>query len=75
MVFVMAITVWALILQVRTAFAAVRTEGLALNATTMNGVVGLALIGLAVSLMIESAKALKNGPAAEPAPGPGAVTR
>lgn len=75
MVFVMTITVWALILQVRTAFAAVATDGFALNATTMNGVVGLALIGLAVSLMVESVKALKNGPAAEPAPGPGALTR
>jgi len=71
----MTITVWALILQVRNSFTAVRTEGFALNATTLNGVVGLALIGLAVSLMVESVKAMKNGPAAEPVPEPGALPR
>jgi carbon starvation protein len=66
MVFVMVITVWALVIQVRGAFTAVLADGLALNATTMNGVVGLALIGLAVALMIEAAKAMKAGLGAPP---------
>jgi carbon starvation protein len=66
MVFIMVITVWALFIQVRSSVAMMRAEGVALNAATMNGVVGLALLGLAVSMMIESAKALRRGaPSAE----------
>jgi carbon starvation protein len=58
MVFVMTVTVWALIVQIRVAFASVRDGGLALNTQTMNGVVGVALVALAVALLIESARAL-----------------
>jgi carbon starvation protein len=58
MVFVMAITVWALVLQVRTALVAVKNEAFGLNAATLNGVVGLALIGLAVALLVEAVRVL-----------------
>jgi carbon starvation protein len=66
MVFIMTITVWALGIQVRSSFALVKAEGFSWNAATMNGVVGLALIGLAASMIIESVKALRRGaPSAE----------
>ena len=60
MAFVMVITVWALAVQVWQAFAQVRAGGFAV-ATAMNGVVGLALIGLALALIVESARALARG--------------
>lgn len=58
MVFVMVITLWALALQIKQAFMSLGQGGFALNTTTMNGVVGLALIGLAIALMLEAAKVL-----------------
>jgi carbon starvation protein len=58
MVFVMAITLWALALQIRQAFTNLGAGGFTLNATTMNGIVGLALIALAIALMFEAAKVL-----------------
>jgi carbon starvation protein len=71
MVFVMAITVWALVIQIRHAFSTIGTAAFGLNAATMNGVVGIALIGLAVALMVEAVKVLlgkvEPPPVVEPA--------
>jgi carbon starvation protein len=58
MVFVMTVTLWALIAQIRHAFGAFREGGFSLNTTTMNGVVGVLLVGLAVALLVESGRAL-----------------
>jgi carbon starvation protein len=58
MVFVMAITVWALVIQIRHAFSTFGTAAFGLNAATLNGVVGIALIALAVALMVEAVKVL-----------------
>jgi carbon starvation protein len=68
MVFVMTITLWALVLQVRQAFLSLGARGFALNATTMNGLVGLALIGLALALMFEAAKVLLGRATPPPLP-------
>jgi carbon starvation protein len=71
MVFVMGITVWALIIQIRHAFSTFGTAAFGLNAATLNGVVGIALIALAVALMVEAAKVLlgrvEPPPVVEPA--------
>jgi carbon starvation protein len=68
MVFVMAVTLWALVAQVRVAVTQI-LGGSPSFMVVMNGVVGLALIGLAVSLLIEAGKALQRNaaPPAEPA--------
>jgi carbon starvation protein len=58
MAFVMTVTVWALLVQVRHAFASMRGGGFELNTQTMNGVVSAALVALAVALLFESAKVL-----------------
>jgi carbon starvation protein len=58
MVFVMAITLWALVVQIRHAFSTFGTDAFGLNAATLNGVVGLALIGLAIAILVEAAKVL-----------------
>ncbi|NUQ78202.1 MAG: carbon starvation protein A [Polyangiaceae bacterium] len=58
MVFVMAITLWALVVQIRHAFSTFGTAAFGLNAATLNGVVGIALIALAVALMVEAVKVL-----------------
>jgi carbon starvation protein len=58
MVFVMGITIWALVIQIRHAFSTFGTAAFGLNAATLNGVVGIALIALAVALMVEAAKVL-----------------
>jgi carbon starvation protein len=58
MVFVMAITVWALVRQVLFALSSVGEAGFRFDAATMNGFVGLALVGLALALLFEAAKAL-----------------
>ncbi|HVK66786.1 MAG TPA: carbon starvation CstA family protein [Polyangium sp.] len=58
MVFVMTVTLWALIAQIRHAFGAIREGGFSLNTATMNGVVGVLLVGLAIALLIESSRAL-----------------
>jgi carbon starvation protein len=71
MVLVMGITVWALIIQIRHAFSTFGTAAFGLNAATLNGVVGIALIALAVALMVEAAKVLlgrvEPPPVVEPA--------
>jgi carbon starvation protein len=61
MVFVMLITLWALVVQVRVAFANL-TE-LRLDAGLMNGVVGVALVVLALSLLAEALPVLWRKPA------------
>jgi carbon starvation protein len=53
MMFVMVITVWALAVQVRHAFAGLQS-GAQLGTAFMNGIVGLLLLGLAIALMIEA---------------------
>lgn len=58
MVFVMAITVWALVRQVLFALTSVGEAGLRFDAATLNGFVGLALVGLALALLFEATKAL-----------------
>jgi carbon starvation protein len=57
-VFVMVVTVWALVAQIRHAFGSLKDGGFVLNTTTMNGVVGLALVGLAVAILVEAAKVI-----------------
>jgi carbon starvation protein len=58
MVFVMVITLWALGIQVVHSFRMVTTQGVHLDAASMNGVVGLILILLALAVIFEAAKAL-----------------
>jgi carbon starvation protein len=66
-VFVMIVTVWALVAQIRHAFASLKTGGFVLNTTTMNGVVGIALVGMAVAILVEAGRVVMTGkvPAAE----------
>jgi carbon starvation protein len=66
MVFVMTITLWALLVQIRQSFAA----GFSLSVNLVNGVVGLLLIGLAIALLVEAARVLfRRDAMPEPAPG------
>lgn len=69
-VFVMSVTVWALVVQVRHAFRSLGQGGFALSTTTMNGVVGLALVGLAVALIVESSRAWFSSKPAPEGPRP-----
>jgi carbon starvation protein len=66
MVFVMAVTVWSLILQASAAGRSVATSGWRVDTTTLNGAVSLVLIVLAVILVVEALRTLR-GPAAGPA--------
>lgn len=67
-VFVMVITVWALVAQIRHAFASLKNGGFVLNTATMNGVVGIALVGLALAILYEAARViLKKMPPTAPA--------
>ena len=63
MLFVLTITVWALVLQIR---AALRLP-LGLNAATMNGVVGTVLLGLATYIGLQSALSARRAPVPSPA--------
>jgi carbon starvation protein len=47
-----------LVAQIRHAFGSLKDGGFVLNSATMNGVVGLALVGLAVALLVEAARAV-----------------
>jgi carbon starvation protein len=58
MVFIMTITLWSLVLQVRAAAATVAAAGLHVDTVLLNGVVSLLLIGLAVVLIVEGANAV-----------------
>lgn len=66
MIFIMVITLWALGVQIWQAFAQIRAGGVVFT-TLMNGLVALALTGLALALMVESAKAVGRGGPREPA--------
>jgi carbon starvation protein len=62
MLFVLGITVWALVLQVRAALAA----PFGLNATTMNAIVGVLLLSLALFIAVRSLRSARENP--EPVP-------
>ena len=57
MAFVMVITLWSLVLQVRTVGAGIAAGGVQLDAALLNGIVSLLLIGLAVVLIVEGLRA------------------
>ena len=61
MVFVLAITVWSLVLQ---ALAAVRGWKGVLDISVLNGGVSVLLLGLAALLVFEAARALRAEPQA-----------
>jgi carbon starvation protein len=61
MVFVLVITLWSLAGQIRAAAAVIAETGARLDATTLNGVVCVLLIGLAVVLLVEAARAWRTG--------------
>lgn len=60
MVFVMAITVTALIVQLTGAFRTIRATGFAFNATVMNAATGVALLLLALIFIIEAVRAARR---------------
>ena len=64
--FVMTITLWSLTLQIRSAARAVAAAGLRLDTPTLNGLVSVLLLALAVVLIAEAARALR---VPRPAPG------
>jgi carbon starvation protein len=66
MAFVMTVTLWALLLQVRTAAAAISTSGAHLDVVTLNGLMSLLLVALAVVLIVEGVRAAQAGPRAQP---------
>jgi carbon starvation protein len=57
MAFVMVVTLWSLVLQVRTVAAAVAASGLRLDAALLNGIVSVLLIALAIVLIVEGLRA------------------
>jgi carbon starvation protein len=59
MVFVMAITVWSLILQITTALGALASGSGSSGTTTINGIVALALMALAAMLVTDGARELR----------------
>jgi carbon starvation protein len=65
MVFVMAVTLWSLVLQIAAAFRVVVSAGLQLDAGTLNGAVSLLLLALALILVYEAVRAVRQ---------PGSVT-
>lgn len=60
--FVMAVTLWSLALQLGTAARRVTQDGLRLDAPTLNGVVSAVLIALAVGLVMEAVRAIRERP-------------
>lgn len=58
MVFVMAVTLWALYAQIRQALLTLTTKGLGFDAVTMNGLVGAVLVALALSILYEASRVL-----------------
>jgi len=65
MVFVMTVTVWALLVQIRHSLRSLKEGGWAFNTATMNGLVGALLVALAAALIVESSRAM-FGPAKAP---------
>ncbi len=63
MVFVMVITLWSLIVQIIAAARAVATAGLSLSVPVLNGAVAVLLMGLALAILVEAARALRAAPA------------
>jgi carbon starvation protein len=67
MAFVMVVTLSSLVLQARAAFQGVAARGLHLDPASLNGVVSVLLIALALVLVVEAWKALRlRGPAPAP---------
>jgi carbon starvation protein len=59
MAFVMTITVWSLVLQAMAAFTAIAQGAAGFDTTTINGVVAVALLGLASMLVFEAVRELR----------------
>ena len=59
MAFVMTITLWSLVLQVRTAALTLAASGLHVDTVMLNGLVSVLLIGLAVVLIVEGFRAVQ----------------
>lgn len=70
MVFIMSITLWALIVQIRHAFSTFGTSAFGLNAATLNGVVGLLLVCLSLAILAEAVRALLSSRTLTQAPKP-----
>lgn len=70
MVFIMSITLWALIVQIRHAFSSFGTSAFGLNAATLNGVVGLLLVCLSLAILAEAVRALLSSRTLTQAPKP-----
>jgi carbon starvation protein len=62
MAFVMAITLWSLVIQIGGAFSVFAASGLRLDAATLNGVVSTLLFVLAVVLIVEAVRAVRATP-------------
>jgi carbon starvation protein len=62
MAFVMAITLWSLVIQIRGAFSVFAASGLRLDAATLNGIVSTLLFVLAVVLIVEAVRAVRATP-------------
>ena len=60
MAFVMVITVWSLLIQARFGLKTIVAAGLRFDAASLNAVVAVVLIGLAVVLMVEAARSLRR---------------
>ncbi len=58
MLFVMTMTIWSFLIQARGAFEAVFREGLAFNTVLLNGIVSVALLLLAATLIGEAIQSL-----------------
>jgi carbon starvation protein len=66
MAFVMAITLWSLVLQARAAAAALAASGLRLDTVLLNGIVSVLLVGLALILIVEGLRAARAASPAQP---------
>jgi carbon starvation protein len=79
MAFMMTVTLWSLVLQVRTAAAAAFASGPRLDVVSLNGIVSILLIGLAVVLIVEGVKAVlsaaRNASSSAPRQGDPAAVR
>ncbi|MSP24026.1 MAG: carbon starvation protein A, partial [Myxococcales bacterium] len=62
MVFLMAITMTALALQIRQSFSLLAKNGVAFDAASLNGIVGVGLVGLALAIFVEAWRALRRPP-------------
>jgi carbon starvation protein len=60
MLFVMSMTIWSLLIQVREAYEVVLLEGFALRPTILNGVVSVSLLLLAVTLIVDALRSLSH---------------